>query len=234
MGRHRRSLVNMRFLGLCTDDLIEFEGIYLHRRILEPLQEFILEAKIAGFQVRLVSGFRSFDRQLSIWNRKAMGELPVLDIYGSPLFRPLFADEKWMWNILNWSALPGTSRHHWGSDIDLVGQPIGDLSVEPELVPTEYQMGGPFYDFDCWLNDRLVQKNSWGFAKPFLEGRGGVRPEPWHLSWIELSNEIAQEFNTNLLQETLMKSNLELKPQVIESLVDIVDRMVKPYRILHA
>ncbi len=223
----------MRFLGLRTDEMVEFNGIYLHPRALPSLQSLVQQAEFAGFQIQLVSGFRSFDRQMSIWNRKATGELPVLDEHGNPLERHLFDEEKWMWNILNWSALPGTSRHHWGSDIDLVGQPIGELTVEPELVPTEYQVGGPFYDFDCWFNDPMIQKNRWGFAKPFLEGRGGVRPEPWHFSWIELSNEIAQEFRIDLLHETLANSNLQLKTAVLKNLPAIVERMVQPYLVMH-
>lgn len=233
MGRHRRSLVTMRFLGLHADEMVEFNGIFIHPRALPSLQSLIQQANLAGFQVQLVSGFRSFERQLSIWNRKSIGELPVLDEYGNPLERHAFDDEKWMWNILNWSALPGTSRHHWGSDIDLVGQPLNLTPKDPELVPSEYQEGGPFFEFDTWIHQRLLQDDCCGFAKPFVKDRGGVKPEPWHFSWVPLSNEVAQEFHIDLLHKTLANSNLELKKTILTNLPDIVKRMVQPYLVLH-
>ena len=41
-----------------------------------------MDAREAGFELAVASGFRSYDRQLAIWNGKARGQRPVHDDAG--------------------------------------------------------------------------------------------------------------------------------------------------------
>ena len=94
-------------------------GIAVHRAIVAPLTALQADAAQAGFDLRLVSGYRSFDRQLAIWNAKAMGKRAVLDSAGRVLDISALSEVELVNAIMRWSALPGASRHHWGSDIDV-------------------------------------------------------------------------------------------------------------------
>ncbi len=70
---------------LCSPDHGEVVGALVHKEVVRPFLDLKSEAARAGFDLRILSGFRSFERQLSIWNRKATGELPVLDSDAHPL-----------------------------------------------------------------------------------------------------------------------------------------------------
>ena len=100
--------------GLEEDGLVLIPGTEYRVRqgALAPFLELSEKAKSAGYELRVESAYRSFDRQLSIWNRKATGKLKLLDANGAP-FKELPKDEEvLMRSILLWSALPGGSRHH--------------------------------------------------------------------------------------------------------------------------
>ena len=74
----------------------------------------------AGFDLAPFSTFRDYQTQLGIWNKKFAGDKPLYDDQGRVRDRAGFTDEDIVRCILNWSALPGASRHHWGSEIDVV------------------------------------------------------------------------------------------------------------------
>ena len=65
------------------------------------------------------SSFRDFERQQLIWNCKFNGERKVHDDEGNLLDLALLDDWQKAQAILRWSALPGGSRHHWGTEIDI-------------------------------------------------------------------------------------------------------------------
>ena len=83
------------------------------------LMALVNAADTAGFQLEIASGFRDFSRQLLIWNNKFSGQRTMLDSHSQPLDPSRLSDEEKLFAILRWSALPGTSRHHWGTDFDI-------------------------------------------------------------------------------------------------------------------
>src|SRR5690625_7912309 len=87
--------------------------------LVTPVQEVAQAAEQAGFRFELASAFRSFERQLEIWNAKVSGERPVLNDSGEPLDITRLSERELGWAILRWSALPGTARHHWGTELDV-------------------------------------------------------------------------------------------------------------------
>ena len=73
-----------------------------------------------GIDLQAVSSFRDFDRQLLLWNRKWRGDRPLYDRSGALLDPARLTEPQRVDAILAWSAIPGGSRHHWGSDIDVI------------------------------------------------------------------------------------------------------------------
>lgn len=54
----------------------------LEQRTFDDLKILQAEAQQAGIDIKVCSTFRSFDRQLEIWNQKALGEKPLYDRQG--------------------------------------------------------------------------------------------------------------------------------------------------------
>ncbi len=103
---------------LCGQDeslMVDVLGCPVHPAIVAPFEALRSDAARAGFELKIVSGFRGFDRQLAIWNAKASGRRPLLDSDGQALCFNELSCEQLLDAILRWSALPGASRHHWGS-----------------------------------------------------------------------------------------------------------------------
>ena len=134
-----------------------------------------------------------------------------------------FKEGEIVYAILRWSALPGASRHHWGSDMG-----VYDISRMPEdykvqLVPQESEPGGPFYDFHLWLDDNLKHFN---FFRPYAHDLGGIAPERWHLSYAPISHEYQQALTFELLEETISNADIELKPIILKELPEIYQRFI--------
>src|SRR5215213_8030771 len=117
-------------------------GVRMHLDALGAFLDLRAAAASAGFDIAVISAFRSFDQQLSIWNRKATGVLPVLDSLARPLDIARLSEEDLVFSILRWSALPGASRHHWGTDLDVYDQAAKPEEYEVELIPAEVDAGG--------------------------------------------------------------------------------------------
>lgn len=159
------------------------------------------DARDAGFDLAIVSAFRSFERQLTIWNGKASGQKLIHDDSGSPLSINEMSTNELVHAIMRFSALPGTSRHHWGSDIDVYDQAAvkGDYAVQ--LVPAEVAAGGVFDPMHCWLDERIAVDESYGFFRPYAGDNGGVAVERWHLSYAPLSLGCEQQLTSLLVRE---------------------------------
>ncbi|MET0355487.1 MAG: M15 family metallopeptidase, partial [Cellvibrio sp.] len=134
--------------------------------------QIIDSAKNAGFDLRVASGFRSFERQLHIWNSKANGIRPVLDETGNTININMLNDDEKVFAILQWSALPGASRHHWGTDIDVYDASRMAPGYELQLTLAETEDGGPFAEFHLWLTQELEQGSD--FYRPYVPGVGGI------------------------------------------------------------
>lgn len=191
-----------------------------HPATLAAVLDLRARAAKFDFDLRIASSFRSFERQLLIWNNKALGLRPVLDSTGAPLDVHRLSDREKVFAILRWSALPGASRHHWGSDFDVYGASCIDANYQVQLTVAETETGGPFAEFHRWLDVELQQSNC-QFYRPYAEDRGGIAPEPWHLSYAPLAKNYAQLFTLDVLREQLEQVPLELKDTVLENLDEI-------------
>ncbi len=197
--------------GQKNPDLVESHGVSLHRCTLPDWRALQKSAHAAGFELSAVSAHRSFSRQLKIWNDKARGVRPVLDAYGEVLDVSAMSDDECLFAILRWSALPGASRHHWGTDIDVVDSASIPAGYSVQLTNAEVYNDGPFTRLHDWLDSMINKDHSYGFYRPYaakldagvdrvqrpaepsvgspvhgVSGGSakvmGIAPERWHLS----------------------------------------------------
>ncbi len=195
----------------------------LHASVIEPFFRLRAAAASDGIELVPVSTFRDFSRQLAIWNAKCRGERDLFDRNGVRLDYATLSEAEVVSAILDWSALPGASRHHWGTEIDVVDGTTGEPGRAPQLMPEEYAPGGRQARLGAWLDANLAQ---FGFHRPYSRDRGGVQPEPWHLSHTETSNAALALFTPQLLQEALDGVDLGNAAIVRARLPEIFERYV--------
>lgn len=171
------------------------------------------------------SSFRDFEGQLAIWNRKWRGERPLYDRQGRLLARESIPDDKLVDAILCWSAIPGGSRHHWGSDIDIIDAASVPPAQVVELLPAEYAPDGMFGRLTRWLDENM---HRFGFYRPYRTDRGGVSPEPWHLSYAPVAVPALESLSMSTLRRVLEASAIEGKSQVLARLPEIYTRFLLP------
>ena len=210
-------------LGKAQDHLLTLiDGHMLHPLAARAFEEMKKAASRDGITLAIASGFRSFDRQLLIWNRKWSGERSVNDEQGHPLDTTQLSDEEKLHAILHWSALPGASRHHWGTDIDVWDPSRFSSNQTLQLVPEEYEhINAPCYPLLCWLQQHA---HEFGFFFPYRVYQGGVSHEPWHLSYQPVADHIQQSLTLDELKNALSNTDIAGKETVLAHLHVIKER----------
>ena len=150
------------------------EDALLRKEVYEAFIKMKTAALQENIHIKIESGYRSFQRQKTIWERKYTH-------YTQGGLSP----EKAIQKIIEYSTIPGTSRHHWGTDMDIIDTNApykGDDTLNPE----NFVEGAPFYTLKKWL-DRHA--DSFGFMLVYTNepGRKGFYYEPWHYSYAPLS-----------------------------------------------
>lgn len=195
----------------------------INSAVKQGLKALWTEAKKAGFDLQVASSFRDFDSQLAIWNRKARGERPLLDDQGKVLDFKRLTPEQVVFSILRWSALPGASRHHWGTDIDVFDGNALPAGYQVQLTPEEVAPQGIFGPFHAWLDENLARFN---FYRPYHRDRGGVSPERWHISYFPVADAYLTELTIERVRAALAPVTMELKPFVLDRLEELYARFV--------
>ena len=195
----------------------------LHRDAVEPFLALRAAAARAGIDLVPVSSFRDFRRQQLIWNGKCRGERELLDRNGQRV-DPATLDQGGLVSaILLWSALPGASRHHWGTDMDVIDATAVPAGGAVRLEPAEYSPGGRFSRLNDWLDENAA---TFGFYRPYAVDLGGVHPEPWHLSYAPLAQQALAAFSLQVLEDALDAEGIDALDAVRLRLPEIVDRYV--------
>jgi len=198
------SQLDFQLLGCSEKHVVllpNHKEVKVHVEALPSIQQLIDDARCAGFQLRVASGFRSFERQLLIWNNKCGGKRPVLDHDGYTVNLQKLSSIEKVYAVLRWSALPGASRHHWGTDIDIYDAAVISKDYSLQLHPDEYTGKGLFAPMMEWLAEYLALENSPRFVRPYSEDKNGVAPELWHLSYRPIANRYEQHLSLVLLDE---------------------------------
>jgi LAS superfamily LD-carboxypeptidase LdcB len=195
----------------------------LHVHAAVPFSQLRKSAAKAGFDLVPVSSFRDFARQLSIWNRKWSGQAPLNDPQGRPLDPTRLSADERIDAILRWSALPGASRHHWGTDLDLIDRRALAPGYRVQLISAEYVEPGPFAPLAGWLETNAAR---FGFFRPFRGVLSGVQAEPWHFSFAPVAEAARCRLTPAVLREALQASDLAGKEAVLARLEELHARYV--------
>lgn len=195
----------------------------LHAAAVRPFLAMREAAARAGFDLVPLSAFRDFGRQRAIWNAKYRGERPACDRDGKPVRMSALEPGARVETILCWSALPGASRHHWGSDVDVADGRVMVAGYEPRLEVDEYRGGGPFAPLSAWLG---VNMRRFGFYRPYTRRGPGVQPEPWHLSYAPVSTRALRRMTLGLLTAAIAGNGVDGEAEILARLPAIRERFV--------
>lgn len=151
--------------------------VYLLKEVYRKFKCMYRAAQKAGVSLKIVSGARNFTQQKSIWTEKWNGTR-LVDLgdrkvnakteYALPKERARA--------IMMESAMPGASRHHWGTDIDI---------IDTSRSYFESEQGKKQY---AWLKQNACH---YGFCQPYTnkkdDNRSGYEEEKWHWSYVKFS-----------------------------------------------
>jgi len=195
----------------------------VHADALEPFLDMKADAARAGIDIAIVSSFRDFAAQQRIWDLKYRGERPLYDCDGNVRDHASLSEEELVDAILCWSAVPGGSRHHWGTELDVVDAAAMPQGYRVRLVPEEAGPGGVFHPLHCWLDANMMR---YGYFRPYATFRGGVLPEAWHLSYAPASAPALHALTPEVLAEAIESSDMLGKDIVVPRLRQIYGRYV--------
>ena len=139
------------------------EGLMLRTEACSTFVAMAEAAALEGIRLEALSATRTFAHQRSIWERK-WSRPRYMGWEGVDIAR----------DILTYSSMPGSSRHHWGTDIDLHSLESDDFTH------------GEGQRVVAWLR---ANAEGFGFVEVYTEdpARTGYLPEPWHWSYMPLA-----------------------------------------------
>ncbi len=211
-----------------SDEFVCIDGYVVDRAVVPAYTKLKESLAKDGFSLRLESAYRNFEKQLSIWNRKASGQLKLLDAAGIPMERPE-DEEQLMYAILTWSALPGASRHHLGTDLDVVDGNACPAGYEVQLTPAECD--GMFAPFHQRLTELMDADNAFGFSRVFVPGRGKIQPEKWHIAHLPTSRKYLENFSIEGLRKIYEQTDIACKSALLDNLDQLAKDFIYPYFI---
>ncbi|MFT5852514.1 MAG: LAS superfamily LD-carboxypeptidase LdcB [Colwellia sp.] len=197
--------------------------IGIHQQMNTAFKALKHGAQKVGIELKIASGFRSFERQLQIWNNKFSGHTAIKDANGNVVNISRLSDWQIIEAILLYSALPGASRHHWGCDIDVYAPNLLPAGESLQLESWEYQQSGPMAILSTWLTQHAAE---FGFYLPYDCYRGGIAEEPWHLSYAPLAKQYQATCKQQTLLACLINTEIAGKKVIIDNLTKITERYI--------
>lgn len=163
--------------------------LYMRKLALESFKQMHAAAKKDGINFLVVSATRPFDVQKSIWEAKWTGKRKV---DGKLLDKEVKDPKARAIQILRWSSMPSTSRHHWGTDIDL-----------NNLNPEYWNKGQGLKEYQ-WLT---AHAHEYGFCQVYSE-MGAERPfgyqeEKWHWSYLPISKQLTAAYAQKIVDSDI-------------------------------
>ncbi|MCP4136185.1 MAG: M15 family metallopeptidase [bacterium] len=174
--RKQKVFVSLKDMGIPVDN----KAHYLRKKAALALRDMYIEFQLDNPRVkfRVRSSTRNFDDQKRIWNNKWNGNTKV---GGKRLNRAIKDPVKRAREILRFSSMPGTSRHHWGTDFDI------------NTLTNEYFKSGEGKIVYTWLKKNA---HRFGFCQPYTAGRKtGYNEERWHWSYLPLASLFLKDWN---------------------------------------
>ncbi len=185
-------------------------GLYLRQEALAAYIKMQRAARGDGIHLLIRSATRSFRDQKRIWERKWQGKRRLSDGTNA---RHIANPARRALRILEYSAMPGTSRHHWGSDIDL------------NAFNNAWFESGEGLKLFQWLTKNAAR---YGFCRPYTANRkSGYKEEKWHWSYMPVARPLLQSV-PQVLQDNQIKGFLGSATAVSIGVVDKYVLSVNP------
>lgn len=156
----------------------------MHKAAKEAFNKMKAEAAKENIKMEVVSAYRSFQRQKEIFERK---------------YRKFISDglssEDAIEKIIEYSTIPGTSRHHWGTDLDIID--ANAPRPADVLLPRNFHGNGPYCGLKMWMDDN---SEKFGFFEVYTDNghRKGFKYEPWHFSYAPVSIPMLKSYQENI------------------------------------
>lgn len=182
--------------------------LYLNKEVYAAFLDMYKAAKKDHIDLVILSGTRNFKEQKAIWERKWKK-------YNN--LKPLARAQK----ILEYSSMPSTSRHHWGTDLDLNNLTNSYFSTAK---------GKAIHD---WLNENA---NDYGFYQVYTtkdNGRTGYNLEKWHWSYLPLASRYLEFYNSNITIDDINNfegAELAKDLNVTENYVNGISKKASAYK----
>ena len=154
-GQNKTIFSDLELTGQSNIHMIKNQGFQLLPEVAKSYDLMKKEALKDGIKIKMVSSFRSFSHQKKIWNFKFKKNNSIG-----------FSISENILKIIEYSTIPGTSRHHWGTDIDIIDdniKPVGDV-----LLTEKFYGNGPYVKLKKWL-DKNSERFGLNILKDFLK-----------------------------------------------------------------
>ena len=161
------------------------KGHFLHKETWDAYQQMADSAARDSISLKIISSTRNFERQKTIWEAKWTGQRLVEN--GQNLAETTPAGTERALIILKYSSMPSTSRHHWGTDLDINA-----------LTNRYFESGNGLREYQ-WLTQHAA---SFGFCQPYTP-KDSLRPEgyneeKWHWSYKPLADQYTDQAEIRL------------------------------------
>lgn len=159
-------------------------GIYMQGEAYAAFERMHAAAAADGVKLTILSAMRTFGDQKGIWENKWSGKTLV---GGKNLSTAVSDPVERAKAILRYSSMPGSSRHHWGTDIDL-------NSLENSFF--DNGVGKKTHD---WLEAHAAE---YGFCQPYSamgdDRPNGYQEERWHWSYMPISSRYLRAYRAQV------------------------------------
>lgn len=180
--------------------------MHIQEEVLNAYLKMRNAALAEGINLTIISGTRTFYDQKGIWERK--WEINAAETKDSMAIAN---------KILLFSSMPGTSRHHWGTDIDL-----------NSLEDVYFQSGEGLKIYN-WLK---AHAGEYGFCQTYSDkletNRTGYSMEKWHWSYMPLSSKYLASYIATITYSDIKGfkgDNLPQRLGVIQNYVQGISRL---------
>ena len=178
--------------------------MYLQKETYKKFKEMYSAAKKDGISLKIISGTRNFNEQKAIWERKWNTNIQTMDSLKAAK------------TILLYSSMPTTSRHHWGTDMDI------------NSLENSYFASGQGLKEYTWLKKNA---SKFGFCQVYTDkkntDRTGYEMEKWHWSYIPISSHYLKKYEELITYKQVKgfkASELAPKLKSIEDYVKGIDK----------
>lgn len=183
------------------------KALYLKNETYDAFVRMYNAAKKDSIELKILSATRNFEEQKAIWDRKWLK------------YKSLKPTER-INKIMEYSAMPSTSRHHWGTDIDL-----------NSLNNSYFNSGKGKQEYEWLVNNA----NAYGFYQVYTtkeNGRTGYNLEKWHWSYLPLASKYLEFYNANITYQDISGfkgSELAKELNIIDNYVNGIAKNAKTY-----